>query len=67
MKKLHIDTGLFEEIKIIAVTDEKVKYINEINSIFIDDSFAERKKVHDELNIPVFDTDMIESLIDWSI
>lgn len=33
------------------------------NSIFIDDSFAERKKVLEELHIPVFDTDAIENLI----
>jgi hypothetical protein len=39
--------------------------MKEKNAIFIDDSFAERKKVHDVLGIPVYDVDMVESLIDW--
>ena len=62
MKKLHIEIGLFEDIKVIDNNDEKYKYICESKSIFIDDSFAERKKVHDNVRIPVFDVDMIESL-----
>lgn len=65
LKKLNIDAGLFCEIKVIALDDEKYKYITSFKAIFIDDSFAERKKVHDKLGIPVFDVDMIESLIDW--
>lgn len=65
LQKYHIDAGIFEEIKVIEFNDEKYKYISEAESIFIDDSFAERKKVHDVLGLPVFDVDMIESLIDW--
>lgn len=65
MMKLHIDTGLFEDIKVIDMKDEKYKYITEKNSIFIDDSFCERKKIRDIVGIPVFDVDMIECLIDW--
>jgi len=34
-------------------------------SIFIDDSFSERKKVFEKTDIPVFDLDSIECLIDW--
>ena len=67
LKNLHVDIGLFKDIIVIDNNDEKYKYIKENNSIFIDDSFAERKKVHDNLRIPVFDVDMIESLIDWKI
>lgn len=60
----RISNDLFEEIILINKDDEKYKYIKS-NSIFIDDSFAERKKVKDKNNIPVFSVDMIESLIDW--
>ncbi len=67
MIKAHVDSGLFESIKVIDVNDEKYNYIDIKDAIFIDDSFAERKKVHDKLNIPVFDVDMIESLIDWRV
>jgi hypothetical protein len=38
---------------------------NEKTSIFIDDSFSERLAISNELDIPVFDLDAIESLIDW--
>ena len=67
LNKLHIDSGLFCEIKVISRDNEKYNYIHGENAIFIDDSFAERKKVKDKLNIPVFDVDMIESLIDWRV
>lgn len=67
LNKLHIDRGLFCEIRVISKEDEKYNYIHEKNAIFIDDSFAERKKVKDKLNVPVFDVDMIESLIDWRV
>ena len=61
-----ICAGLFDEI-INLGTDrsrKKTDYIKP-DSIFIDDSFAERKAVHDACGIPVFDLDMIESLLDW--
>ena len=67
MKDLCIDKNLFDEIIVIEKEDEKYKYILELDSIFIDDSFAERKKVNDVLGIPVFDVDMIECLIDWKM
>ena len=53
-KVLHenaISTLLFDDIH---QTDTKTDYI-EPESIFIDDSFAERKKVHEKYNIPTFD------------
>ncbi len=65
LKKAGISEGLFDEIRVIDVLDEKYNYITEKSAIFIDDSFAERKKVKDACHIPVFDVDMIESLIDY--
>jgi hypothetical protein len=35
------------------------------NAIFIDDSHAERKRVHEATGMPVFGADVIEALIDW--
>jgi hypothetical protein len=52
--------NLFDKVIHIKPLENKTKYINNKKSIFIDDSFLERKKVHDELNIPVFAPDMIE-------
>lgn len=65
MARHAIPKELFDEIIVIAHDDEKFKYLRYHDAIFIDDSFAERKAVHDKTGIPVFDVDMIESLIDW--
>lgn len=65
MCRLHIDTGIFEDITVLPVEEQKSKYIKEKKAIFIDDSFAERKRIKDTIGIPVFDVDMVESLIDW--
>ncbi|CAM4002634.1 ATP-grasp domain-containing protein [Mesobacillus zeae] len=66
LRKLKVDRGLFEEIVHIQQDDEKHKYFKlEKSSIFIDDSYSERKKIHEKFGIPVFDIDAIESLIDW--
>ncbi|MBM6619090.1 ATP-grasp domain-containing protein [Bacillus suaedaesalsae] len=66
LKSLKIDPNMFSEIVQIKKDDEKYKYLkNDVPSIFIDDSFVERKKIKDNANIPVFDLDSIESLIDW--
>ncbi len=54
---------IFDEIIHIEDDDEKYKYIKEANSIFIDDSFSERKKVKDNRNIFVFSPDMICTLL----
>jgi hypothetical protein len=67
MKEVCIPENLFDEIIVIDTADEKAKYITEKSAIFIDDSFAERKKIKDSVGIPVFDVDMIESLIDWRV
>lgn len=65
LRKRHISETLFEDITVISCEDEKSNYIKEKNAIFIDDSFAERKKVYEVTGIAVFDVDMVECLIDW--
>ena len=61
-----IDMNLFDSIINIPDWAEKSQFIRP-NSIFIDDSFAERKKVADAWSIPVFDTDAVECLFDWRV
>lgn len=65
LARFNISDSLFDEIVHIKDKTPKSDYIRFEDAIFIDDSFAERKKVHDESGIPVFDLDMVESLIDW--
>jgi hypothetical protein len=68
---LHIDeslkkyrlAGIFDEVIHITNKEPKYKYMKAEAAIFIDDSFAERKAVKDELKIPVFSPDTIESLL----
>jgi len=57
-------TGVFDELLWIQNDDEKHSLITEKAAIFIDDSFAERKKVYDEHGIPVFDAHMLEGLME---
>ena len=65
LSKLCIDKNLFNKIIHIKDRTKKSKYITEENAIFIDDAFSERLDIHKNCNIPVFDLDSIESLIDW--
>lgn len=65
LAQYKISELIFNEVIVIDKTEEKIDYISKFPSIFIDDSFFERSKVHREIGIPVFDVDMIESLIDW--
>ncbi len=64
-KKLSISESLFDEIIELKWNESKVNYINDKNSIFIDNSFAERKLIHDKCNIPVFDVSNMDCLFDW--
>jgi Carbamoylphosphate synthase large subunit (split gene in MJ) len=57
---------IFDEIVDVPDDKEKYEYINKDDSIFMDDSFSERKKVVDKLGIHAFDTNEVESLIDWT-
>lgn len=65
LSRYGIAESLFDEIIHIPQEGSKSEYITDTAPIFIDDSFAERKRIRDSLGIPVFDLDMIESLLDW--
>lgn len=62
--RTHRLTNLFDEIIWIKPEGEKHKHIKHKDSIFIDDSYAERKNVSDVLGIPVFDPHMVEGLME---
>ena len=66
LTKLRIHENLFDTIIHLKESDEKSEFIehNEL-SIFIDNSFNERYKIYKKLDIPVFDVDGINLLIDW--
>ena len=63
--RFHIAESLFTDILHIPQTADKADYITDTAPIFIDDSFSERRRIAASLHIPVFDVDMIESLLDW--
>ncbi len=66
MKRLAISEDLFDEIVEMRWDEEKVQYMNtDKASIFVDNSFAERKKTSEQLNIPVFGVEHIGCLFDW--
>ena len=64
--KKHRISAIFDEVIHISRQEQKCKYISRNNGgvIFIDDSYGERKAVKDALDIPVFDTHMIECLLE---
>ena len=55
--------NIFDKIISLKKEDNKADYIDPIDSIFIDDSFSERKSVFKKHRIPTFDSSMIEILI----
>ncbi len=63
LKKYKL-SQIFDSYFQLTESEKKVDYIKFKNSIFIDDSFKERKEVFETLGIPVFDLDSIELLID---
>jgi len=64
--RLSISKDLFDEIIELKWNENKSDYIaDRSNSIFIDNSFKERKEVHDRCGIPVFDVSNVDSLFDW--
>lgn len=67
LQKYKLSKDLFTDIIIIEDGRPKSDFINPEKSIFIDDSFRERQEVKQKLNIPVFDVDMVESLLDWRV
>lgn len=54
--------NLFDRIIHLDSNESKFKYIDNKNSIFIDDSFAERQSILQNCGIPVFGLDMVEAL-----
>lgn len=64
-EKYVISKDLFTEIIHISFDNKKTDYITPEKAIFIDNSYQERKLVHDKFNIPVFDVEGIEVLSDW--
>lgn len=61
-----IDPSLFTEIYHLEAEQEKMDYFLENQkAIFIDNSYAERNKIRQNLNIPVFDLFQLECLLDW--
>ena len=64
LEKHNICLSLFDSVIFVMPNQHKSAYVRK-DSIFIDDSFSERKDVKDTCGVPVFDVDMVESLIDW--
>ena len=63
LTQFMICKNIFSEIIHISPDKEKHEYITRLNSVFIDNAFKERKKVKEKLNIPVFDVDAVECLM----
>ena len=61
---LIIFFDIFDEIFWLEESEKKSDYIHDVKSIFIDDSFSQRKEVAEKCNIPTFDSSMIECLLD---
>lgn len=65
--KYAISTNLFDNILHLKINDKKIDFIKPEKAIFIDNAFQERKAVQDKFNIPVFDVEGLEVLLDWRI
>lgn len=66
LKKHRINRDLFDDIILIDAKLNKCDYIVNRNAIFIENYFPERMMVKEKCNIPVFDVDAVEGLIDSS-
>lgn len=67
LKHFSISESLFKDIIHIQDGEPKSTYIKHANAIFIDNMFKERLEVKEKCNIPVFDADGFEFLLDWRI
>lgn len=56
--------SLFDDIIHLQSGERKSDFIRHNDALFIDDSFAERRDVHERRGIPVFAPDAIECLLD---
>lgn len=65
-RKLCISNALFDEIIELKWDDRKQNAIKNVKDcIFIDNSFKERKEIHEAFGIPVFDVSNMDCLFDW--
>jgi predicted ATP-grasp superfamily ATP-dependent carboligase len=64
LKKYRINKELFDEIILIDPNKMKADYIDRSKAVFIDNYFPERLSVKEVCNIPVFDVDAVECLLD---
>ena len=66
LARLAISRNLFDEVVRLTWDQKKYTFIKEREEvIFIDNAFQERAEVKSMLNIPVFDVDAIQCLVDW--
>lgn len=65
LEKYAISKNLFNEIIHLKNDDKKIDYIKSKKAIFVDNAFQERVAVREKFNIPVFDVEGIEVLLDW--
>ena len=65
LSRHKISEKLFDKIIHLDPSEDKYQYVDDKNSIFIDDSFKERKDIRSHCKINVFDLDEVEALIDW--
>jgi hypothetical protein len=65
LREHKIAAELFDSVMQLMAGEPKSGYIVANDAVFIDDSFAERREVAHKLGIPVFDTDMVESLLEY--
>jgi len=63
LKKLRLIKA-FDSIVRLTKGERKSDHIKSVNAIFIDDSFAERREVFEQLGIAVFAPDSVESLLE---
>ena len=55
--------GLFDEVHHLLGAEPKSSIVKAAASIFVDDSFSERREVSASKGIPTYDCSMIETLI----
>ncbi len=65
LKQRKIDPNLFDKIVCIPRSERKIDHVSpKKRSLFIDDSFAERKSMHDAFGTIALGVDAVEALID---
>ncbi len=56
-------SGLFDSITHLDLSQKKSQYMSHASSIFIDDSFSERRQMHAEHGIPCFGPEVFQLLV----